>query len=232
MGLPHRACVHFCDCVCLCTLCNQGDFQFINIPYVVCYVYVCVCMWVCVCIYESVYVNMCVCLSPSLCVCLCVSEWVCVCVCACASVSCQSAANLDVGFQFEISRIPIWIMVQKQSQRVVSGGSWVFFKTFEVSPWRSIRVDCAKKAHIQSQLRWTKTNAVCWFSRRHAVVFLSIDSDCNRLTQCLLIEFLSDSFQSNLLRTLHDGDAFSDATVMLGRQVCVPLYTLSRKRGV
>jgi len=31
-------------------------------------------------------------------------------------------------------------------------------------------------------------------------------------------EFLSDSFQSNLLRTLHDGDAFSDATVMLGRQ--------------
>ena len=32
-------------------------------------------------------------------------------------------------------------------------------------------------------------------------------------------EFLADSFQSNLLRTLHDGDAFSDATVMLGRQV-------------
>jgi len=69
-----RACVHFCECVCLCTLCNQGDFQFIKIPYVVCYVYVCVCMWVCVCVYESVYVNMCVCLSPSLCVCLCVSE--------------------------------------------------------------------------------------------------------------------------------------------------------------
>jgi len=64
------------------------------------------------------------------------------------------------------------------------------------------------------------------------VVFLSIDSDCNRLTQCLLIEFLSDSFQSNLLRTLHDGDAFSDATVMLGRQVCVPLYHPSRANEV
>ena len=34
-----------------------------------------------------------------------------------------------------------------------------------------------------------------------------------------LSEFLADSFQSNLLRTLHDGDAFSDATVVLGRQV-------------
>jgi hypothetical protein len=35
----------------------------------------------------------------------------------------------------------------------------------------------------------------------------------------IIAEFLSDSFQSNLLRTLHDGDAFSDCTLVLGRQV-------------